>query len=210
MGLTGTLILLVIIIVGGLFFWSELTAFASDVSGFIKTADRDSQVKIPRPTSGTTVCDLFITIDVRSRSAISGTLVSTERILFTDGQEGKEIGWQWSNCRPFGLSLFSLTTLDLLGDSPRLEFFIPAEDIFDQQIILSYIIIDEDGLEKKLPLYQDITYIHPAFVADFDFQQKLKFRDLVPKDYVLEIFPTEAHWDNKKVGQPLKKVITFD
>jgi len=209
MGTTVTLIILVIIIIGGLFFWSELSAFASDVSGFIKDTERDSEIKIPKPKSGVTVCDLFITVDVRSRSAVSGaTLVGTERILFTDGKEGKLIGWLWDNCRPFGLSLFSLTTLDLLGDSTRLEFFIPAEDIFDQKIILSFVLTDENGLEKKLPLYQDITYIHPAFVADFDFTQKLKFRDLVPQDYVLEIFPIEAHFDDKKVGTPLKKLIT--
>jgi len=210
MGTTATLIILLIIIVGGLFFWNEVSAFASDFSAFIKTSERDEQVKIPKPTSGTTVCDLFVTVAIRSTSALSGaTGFGTERILFSDGQQGKLITWQWDNCHPFSLSLLSLTAFDLIGDSPTLEFFIPAEDVFDQKIILDFVLTDENGLEKKLPLYQDVTYIHPAFVSDFDFEQKLKFRDLIPKDYVLEIFPTEAHWDNKKVGSPLKKVITF-
>ena len=98
MGATSALIIIIIAIVGGLFFWSELSAFASDFSGFIKDSERDSEVKIPKPKSGALVCDLFVTVDIRSRSALSGaTGFGTERILFTDGKEGKLIDWQWSN-----------------------------------------------------------------------------------------------------------------
>jgi len=212
-GTTATLIILIIFIIGGLFFWSEISAFAGDFKGFIDNKERDEQVRIPKPVTGQTVCDLFVTVEIRSTSALSGATLgfTTERILFTDGAHGKEITWNWSNCHPYQGTGLSLAPLELLQERlSTFEFFIPAEDIlFDQQIIISYVLVDETGLEKKKPIYQDVVYTHPQHVLDFDFEQKLRFSDLPPKDYLLEMIPTEAHFDNHKTGQAYKKAITF-
>lgn len=210
MGEIIALIFLIVLIGGGIFFWSEIEAFANDFKGFAQ--ERDNQIKVPRPVTGQTVCDLFITVQIRSISAISGNIISHERILFTDSQQGKEITWTWDNCHQYQdtFSLFSLAPLELLQQRiSTLEFFLPDSSPVDQQIILSYVLVDERGLEKKLPIYQDVTVIHPAFIQDFDFEQKLKFLDLTPKDWVLEMIPDEAHFDNQKTGQAYKKAITF-
>jgi len=215
MGTTATLIIIIIFIVGGIFFWSEISAFAGDFKGFIDNKERDEQVRVPKPVTGQTVCDLFITAEFRSTSAISGDIISHERILFTDGQRDKSITWSWDDCHPYQDSILNLAPLELLQERLNtlglntLEFFIPDSSPFDQKIILTYKLVDEKGLEKKLPIYQDVVYIHPSFITDFDFEQKLKFRDLPPKDYLLEIIPTEAHFDNQKTGQAYKKAITF-
>ncbi len=203
------LILVVVIVVIGFFFWSEISAFVNDTTTALNQQARDNNVSVPKPVTGQTVCDLLIDIDVRSSSATTLTF-STERILFTNGQEGKQIGWQWDNCHQYTSGLLSLSILDYFGESeyPTLEFFIGSADSFDQKIIMSYILEDENRLEKKLPLYQNVKYIHPAYQGDFDFNQKLKYYDLPIGDYTLKMIPLEAHFNDKKVGEALEKSIT--
>ena len=207
----GTLLLIVILVVVGVFFYSEITAIVDDYSTIISQTLRDNEFKIPTPTRGETVCDLAITINVRSFSAISGDIISHNRILFTDGKEGKLIGWNWDNCKTYVSNLFSVSLLDTItrSDFTTLEFFIPDSSPFDQKIILSYALVDETNLKIKKPIYQRVEYIHPSFQTIYDFQEQIKFYQIIPKDYTLEITPLESHFEDLKVGEPLKKTITF-
>ena len=211
MSLQSILILLVIVVVAFTVVGTEISAFIDDTIGLFDQGLRDIDIRIPTPERGTQICDLLVTVDVRSISAVSGaTIIGTERILFSDGQEGRLITWLWDNCHTKGLVSANLAPFDFLSRSlPKLEFFIPAEDIFDQSIILSYVLVNENGLEKKLPQYQNVIYTHPAFISQFDFQEKVRYRDIASETYVLKIIPFEAHFDNKKVGEALEKTITF-
>jgi len=206
-----TLFLFVIIAVVGIYFYAEIVAIVNDYQSILIQKILDEDIKVPAPQAGQRVCDLTITIDVRSESALSGTGISTERILFTDGKAGKQIGWNWNNCHEYKSSLLSASLLDaiLSSDLKKLEFFFPSADPFDQKIILSYSLVDENGLRKKLPHHQNILYIHPSFQNTFDFNQQLKFFQLIPQEYILEILPLEAHFEDKKVGDRLSKSITF-
>ena len=207
----GTLLLIVILAVVGIYFYAEISTIYNDYSSILIQKIIDEDFKVPTPNFGERVCDLIITIDIRSISAISSDIISHNRILYTDGREGKQIGWQWQNCHDFTSSLFSVTLLDVITDSDysTLEFFIPDSSPFDQKIILSYSLVDQNGLKKKLPLYQKVTYIHPALQTHYDFSQQLKFRDLIPQDWTLEILSNEAHFEDKIIGDPLRKTITY-
>lgn len=211
MGLQSILILLVIAVVAFTFVGTEISAFINDTVSLFDQRIRDIDIRIPNPETGTQVCDLLITVNIRSISAISGTtFITTERILFSDGQEGKLITWLWDNCHTKGFISANLAPFDFLSRSlPKLEFFIPSAGIGDTDIIISYVLVDEKGLEKKLPQYQDVRYIHPSFIERFDFQEKVRYREIASATYVLDIIPFEAHFDNKKTGEALSKTITF-
>ncbi len=214
MSIVGIIAVVIILVVVVSIFGTQLESFYNDVTNDANKQARDDASSTPDAIKGDNVCDLLITVQLRSTSAVSSNLVGTERILYTDGHAQateRQISWNWDNCRVFNGNTLQLTSLIqyLKATSmPSLEFFVPSADTDDQKVILSFNLVDSKSLDNKPTIYQEVNYIHPQYQTIYDFEQKLVFNAIEPDTFNLEITPTEAHFDNFKVGEPYRKVIS--
>ena len=131
--------------------------------------------------------------------------------MFTN-TEGKTVKKEVNNCGTVAPATNSLLTLlDFIGTSKTvtpLDIIVPNNNLFDEKYTISFVLIDENGYEKKLPHYQDREYIVPALTSEYDFEQKLIFRDIKYGEYTLELRPTNAKWNDHQDNQPYKQHIS--
>lgn len=209
MGIVAGIALLLIIVVVFAYAGSELMSFVTDTSSAVAQKIRDDETKIPNAPVGSTICDLFLTVQWREKS--SNELFEVEQVLFTNS-DGKTVTKEVSDCGTVAPASNSLMTLlDFFGtkkDVIPLDLIIPQQSAFDEPYYLSFVLVNDDGFEKKLPHYQSIKYIVPNFTFEYDFEQKLIFRDVQTGNYVLELRPDGARWFDHGENQPYRQNIS--
>lgn len=208
--LVGGIIVLIIVIVVFFVAGNQLLAFVTDSSDIISQQLRDSDVQIPVPKTGSTVCDLFLTASWREKS--SNEVFEVSNVLFTN-TDGKTVSKEVSNCHVKTATSFSLLSMmDFFGSSSAsvkpLDVIIPQQSAFAQTYKMSFVLIDENLLEKKIPHLQNIPYDVPAFTFEYDYEQKMVFREIVVGNYVLEMRPTDARWFDHGESQAYRQNIT--
>ena len=209
MGIIAGIALLLIIIIVFAYAGSELMSFVTDTSSAVAQKIRDNETKIPNAPVGSTVCDLFLTATWREKNSVGFPVA--EQILFTN-TEGKTVIKEVNNCgtvAPASNSL--LTLLDFFGTKKSmtpLDLIIPEQQLFESTFKMSFVLVNEDGYEKKLPHYQNIEYKIPASTFEYDFEQKLIFRDVQAGQYILELRPDDAKWNDHGENQPYRQNIS--
>jgi len=208
MGITGTLIAIAIIVVVLAVAGTQVSAFINDtLRGFGETV-RDQENKIPNAPQGVIVCDMIVTADWEVQNTVIFALEPQPIIFFKDSDiDGSGVGFQidYRDCKVSnGLGLSFLPLLDFLGASSEvqpLDFIIPDFPLFDLPYELSWILVDDQGKQKKVQHYQDVEYVVPSGQFDFRYQQVLIFREIIPDDYVLRIEPQVARFFEHDDGE---------
>ena len=207
MSFTGLLAVIVIGIIGLTVMGYSVDAWVNDTINALNGNIRDSETSIPSPQRGQIACDLYV--DATWREKMTASFSDVNKVLFTN-QDGKTITSEWKDCYQVGGISPSLTLLDFFNQPKEvapLDLIIPNTNIVDEKYNLSFVLVDSNNLEKKLPHYQKIDYIVPAFNPEFDFQQKLVFRNIVLGDYTLKIIPEHARWWEHQSGEPYQQSI---
>jgi len=197
----GALIAIAIILVVIVFAGSQVSAFINDIFVGIGVDIRDSETKIPPAERGEIVCDLFVTANWEEQTTLIFALEPQPVIFFDpDDIDGGNVGinTSYQDCKVSGGGLSFLPLFDFLSTSDTvvpLDFIFPDFPLFDLTYELDWILEDANtGKERKLAHYQNIKYEIPAGQFDFRFEQKLVFREIVPKDYNLKIIPEVARF----------------
>lgn len=203
MGIVSGIILIVIIVVVFAYAGSVIMGFVTDTSDAIKQGISDKELQIPNAPVGSKACDLFLTVTWREKNSIGFPVA--EQILFTN-TDGKTVKKEVKNCgvvAPVSNSL--LTLLDFFGTekivSP-LHLIIPEQQVSESSFMITFVLVDENGYEKKVPHYKDKIYKIPATTFEYDFEQKLIFRDVQYGEYTLELRAVGAVWNNHGENQP--------
>ena len=209
MGVTAVIVLLLVVVGIIVFAGSQVMSFVTDTQSAIAQSARDIETQIPQPPIGSKICDLIITATWREKNSLS--LGDDIHILFTntDGKSIKKVVNNCGNVLPAHNSL--MTLLDFIGTKQSvtpLDLIIPDTLVFESEYKMSFVLVDENGLEKKLPRYQEISYKIPALKAEYDFEQKIIFRDVAVGDYILELRPINAKWNDHGEHEPYKQKIT--
>ena len=210
MGIVSGIFLVLIIIVVFAYGGSVIMGFVTDTSNAVAQQLRDNEIQIPNVVAGDKACDLFITAQWREKNTF-GSLDGFVQILLFTNSDGKTIKKTVSNCgtvAPVQNSL--LTLLDFLGSDNMkpLEFFVPNQALTAGSYSMSFVLVDENGYEKKLPHYQNQPFTVPALSFEYDYEQKLVFRDIKYGDYILELRPTDARWNDHGEAQAYKQKIS--
>lgn len=209
MGIVSGIFLLLIIVVVFAYGGSVIMGFVTDTSNAVAQRINDAEIQIPNPSVGEKACDLFLTATWREKS--STELFEVSNILFTN-TDGKTVKKEVSNCGVVAPTSNSfMTLLDFLGsgNTPNpLDVILPVQSTFDAKYKMSYVLVNEDGQERKLPHYQNNEYLVPAFTFEYDYEKKLVFRDVEYGEYTLELRPENARWFDHGESQPYKQHIS--
>ena len=209
MGIVSGIFLLLIIVVVFAYGGSVIMGFVTDTSGIVAQKIRDTETQIPSAPAGSKACDLFLTATWREKT--TNEVFEVEQILFTN-TDGKTVKKEVSNCGTVSVAPNSLLTLlDFMGtnkDVKPLDIIVPQQSVFEEPYTISFVLINSDGYEKKLPHYQSIKYVVPKLTYEFDFEQKLIFRDVEYGEYTLELRPDGARWFDHGESQPYMQHIS--
>ena len=208
MGIVSGILLVLIVIVVFAYGGSVIMGFVTDTSSAFKQAVSDRELQIPSAPVGTSACDLFITVQWREKNSSGFPFI--EQILFTN-VDGKTVKKTVSNCgivAPVQNSLMTLLDFIGSGKAQPLEFVFPTQGITEGTYSMSFVLVDANGYEKKLPHYQNLPFKVPITTYENDYEQKLIFRDMQYGNYVLEMRPSEARWSDHGESQPYRQNIS--
>lgn len=195
------LVIFLIIAVVLYYGYDKVSVAIDDVVETYNQKLRDEIAQIPKPTIGEMACDLSVTFNWRVIGASDGLIV--QRVIFLNS-EGQTTNIVWSNCHTVKSASSLSFIMDFFdsNDFTSLEWIFPARShVTDVTYKLSFVLIDSNGLERK-SLYQNLSYVMPAFDSEFDFSQRLVYRDLPFGDYKIEIIgDNNARFADHKDGQ---------
>jgi hypothetical protein len=203
MSLTTLLAVIVIGVIGLTVMGYSVDAWINDTVSVFLGNVRDSESSIPAPVAGQVACDLLVNVEWREKGTNIG--LGVDAILFLNS-DGKTVSYVYDNCYQVGNTQFpTASLLDFMNTKEvvaPLDLIIPAQELFDKEYKLSFILVDSNGLEKKVQHYQDISYVVPALNLEYDFEQNLKFRNVVLDDYTLKIVAENARFWEHTDGEP--------
>lgn len=212
MGIEGVLILVVIIIVAGYFFGSQIQTYLDDIQQSVKTQQNQADTKIPAPKNGDRVCNLLVKFEPK----VTGSL--TQGNILHLNENGGKISYNWQNCHTKTLSWLNLMQLyDFLDmkirgtDLPKNELGIPIVNVFEEKFKVSFKLVDQNLRTKLVPTHQDIQFrISAGIQAGQTVSYDIKFFELIPEQYTLEITidSNNYRFGNHEFGEPYKQIIS--
>ncbi len=209
----GALILIVIILAVGIFYWSEVSAFVSGAMVSIQEK-KDNTIINPTPEKGAWVCDLVINVEgtydkpwglVESLDLKIGT----ENWLFGTTEHGK-ITYDWRNCYQKGnFSLFSFVPIPQAIQASLLSFGISlGDDSFDIDLSLIGLSDSRRITSSQQSSLKETVVIPAGFVTlPAKFHTNHVARDVVCQDYTVELKSFQHIINGKTAGTPFTDTI---
>jgi len=184
----------------------EVDAWINGFYSSIQNGIIDGVNNMPSPAVGSIACNLIVDVEWREKGTNVG--VGVDAVLFLNS-EGKTVNTTWDSCYEVnGLPTASL--LDFMASQDTiapLDVIIGAQEIWDKDYQMSFILVDELGTERKVQHYQSIDYVVPKLNLSYDFEQRLVFRNVQLADYTLKIIAEEARFWEHSEGEAYYQAI---
>ncbi len=208
MGIETLIVIAVVAVIGLAFLGYEVDAWINGFLTNIQGGLIDADTAIPAPAVGSIACNVIVDIEWREKG--TNVFTGVDAVLFLNS-EGKTTNVEWDSCYEVGATgLPTASLLDFMASGDNiapLDIIIGAQELWDKEYELSFILVDEFGLERKVQHYQSINYVVPALNLVYDFEQKLVFRNVELGDYTLKIVAENARFWEHSEGEHYNQAI---